>query len=105
MTCPSCQHRFRLKLREYVSVRNRHRCPKCGRFLKLKLTVSYFGVLFVWIALVAGVPFFLSRSAFTGYSIPAVIFVSCFILFGLPVDFLMQSYWLKSKEIEHEKDA
>ena len=71
----------------------------------MKLTVSYFVVLFVWIAFVAVVPFFLSRRAFTCYSIPAVMFVSCFILFGLPVDVLMQSYWFKSKEIEHEKDA
>jgi len=105
MICPACQHNFRLKLREYVSLRNRHRCPSCGRLLKLRLTASYLVVLFVWAALVAGIPYLLSRLAFSGFGIPLLVFFVCIVLLVLPVDYLMQSYWLRAMQIDHDKEA
>ena len=104
MVCPSCQHRFRLKVQEYLSLRNRHHCPACGRLLKLKLTAGYFVVLFVWVALVTGVPYFFARR-FAGAGVSLLVLVLCAVLFALPVDYLLQSYWLKSREVEHEKDV
>lgn len=119
MICPACQHCFRLRLREYFSfenLRNRHQCPACGRLLKWRVTSSYFAVLCIWMALVVGVPTSLVMKALDyglgydfpfliGFGVPVLILVLCAILFVLPIDYLMQSYWLKSKEVEHEKNA
>ena len=105
MICPACQHAFRLRLREYFSLRNRHHCPSCGCLLRLKLRAAHFAAVFIWLVLVFGVPYAMSQLWLVGYAVPMLVLLLCGVAFTLPMDYLMQTYWLKSEAIENDDGA
>jgi hypothetical protein len=100
MKCPSCNHEFKLKVRQYLrEPRGRHNCPACGVRFKLKHSFSYIALVITAEAILAAVPAFVVLHFTQHFLYYVITLIICSVIFVVPLDFLLDDRWRKSAKI------